>query len=102
MEDDDEKPPSRGTLRFKHRHPVELKGPDGIHMVHGSTGTLLASDLNSLPEDDQKVLVRSLETLNTDCGSYTDRNTRTESAKSTPLHKMKERVRDIPLEITEL
>ncbi|XP_078284733.1 cadherin-23 [Rhinoraja longicauda] len=102
MEDDDEKPPSRGTLRFKHRHPVELKGPDGIHMVHGSTGTLLASDLNSLPEDDQKVLVRSLETLNTESGSYTDRNTRTESAKSTPLHKMKERVRDIPLEITEL
>ncbi|XP_032868636.1 cadherin-23 isoform X2 [Amblyraja radiata] len=102
MEDEDEKPPSRGTLRFKHRHPVELKGPDGIHMVHGSTGTLLASDLNSLPEDDQKVLVRSLETLNTECGSYTDRNTRTESAKSTPLHKMKERVRDIPLEITEL
>ncbi|XP_072881460.1 cadherin-23 [Hemitrygon akajei] len=102
MEDDDEKPPSRGTLRFKHRHPVELRGPDGIHMVHGSTGTLLASDLNSLPEDDQKVLVRSLETLNTESGSYTDRNARTESAKSTPMHKMKERVRDIPLEITEL
>ncbi|XP_069741657.1 cadherin-23 isoform X3 [Narcine bancroftii] len=102
VEDDEEKLPSRGTLRFKHRHPVELKGPDGIHMVHGSTGTLLASDLNSLPEDDQKVLVRSLETLNTESGSYTDRNARTESAKSTPLHKMKERVRDIPLEITEL
>uniref|UniRef100_UPI00398F0386 cadherin-23 n=1 Tax=Pristiophorus japonicus TaxID=55135 RepID=UPI00398F0386 len=102
MEDDDEKPPSRGTLRFKHRHPVELKGPDGIHVVHGSTGTLLASDLNSLPEDDQRVLVRSLETLNTDSGSYTDRNARTESAKSTPLHKAKERLMDIPLEITEL
>ncbi|XP_067828518.1 cadherin-23-like isoform X2 [Heptranchias perlo] len=102
MEDDDEKPPSRGTLRFKHRHPVELKGPDGIHVVHGSTGTLLASDLNSLPEDDQKVLVRSLETLNTESGSYTDRNARTESAKSTPLHKVSERVMDVPLEITEL
>ncbi|XP_078387064.1 cadherin-23 [Cetorhinus maximus] len=102
MEDDDEKPPSRGTLRFKHRHPVELKGPDGIHVVHGSTGTLLASDLNSLPEDDQRVLVRSLETLNTESGSYVDRNAKTESAKSTPLHKAKERVMEIPLEITEL
>ncbi|XP_067876522.1 cadherin-23 isoform X3 [Heterodontus francisci] len=102
MEDDDEKPPSRGTLRFKHRHPVELKGSDGIHVVHGSTGTLLASDLNSLPEDDQRVLVRSLETLNTESGSYVDRNAKTESAKSTPLHKAKERVMEIPLEITEL
>ncbi|XP_072347528.1 cadherin-23 isoform X2 [Scyliorhinus torazame] len=102
MEDEDEKPPSRGTLRFKHRHPVELKGPDGIHVVHGSTGTLLASDLNSLPEDDQRVLVRSLETLNTESGSYGDRNAKTESAKSTPLHKAKERVMEIPLEITEL
>ncbi|XP_060710121.1 cadherin-23 [Hemiscyllium ocellatum] len=102
MEDEEEKPPSRGTLKFKHRHPVELKGPDGIHVVHGSTGTLLASDLNSLPEDDQRVLVRSLETLNTESGSYVDRNARTESAKSTPLHKARERVMEIPLEITEL
>ncbi|GCC18062.1 hypothetical protein chiPu_0017781 [Chiloscyllium punctatum] len=102
MEDEEEKPPSRGTLKFKHRHPVELKGPDGIHVVHGSTGTLLASDLNSLPEDDQRVLVRSLETLNTESGSYLDRNARTESAKSTPLHKARERVMEIPLEITEL
>uniref|UniRef100_A0A4W3GSP8 Cadherin-23 n=1 Tax=Callorhinchus milii TaxID=7868 RepID=A0A4W3GSP8_CALMI len=102
MDEDDEKPMSRGTLRLKHRHPVEFKGPDGIHVVHGSTGTLLASDLNSLPEDDQKVLVRSLETLNTDSGSYNDRNARTESAKSTPMHKIKETIMDAPLEITEL
>ncbi|KFO85328.1 Cadherin-23, partial [Buceros rhinoceros silvestris] len=84
------------------RLPVELKGPDGIHVVHGSTGTLLASDLNSLPEDDQKVLGRSLETLTADCGGYSDHNARTESAKSTPLHKMREVIMESPLEITEL
>ncbi|XP_014114745.1 PREDICTED: cadherin-23 [Pseudopodoces humilis] len=94
--------PSQGSLRFRHKQPVELKGPDGIHVVHGSTGTLLASDLNSLPEDDQKVLGRSLETLTADCGGYSDHNARTESAKSTPLHKMREVIMESPLEITEL
>ncbi|XP_015721901.1 cadherin-23 isoform X5 [Coturnix japonica] len=101
LEEDEERSPSQGSLRFRHKQPVELKGPDGIHVVHGSTGTLLASDLNSLPEDDQKVLGRSLETLTADCGAY-DHNARTESAKSTPLHKMREVIMESPLEITEL
>ncbi|XP_072726843.1 cadherin-23-like isoform X2 [Ciconia boyciana] len=101
-EEEEEHSPSQGSLRFRHKQPVELKGPDGIHVVHGSTGTLLASDLNSLPEDDQKVLGRSLETLTADCGSYSDHNARTESAKSTPLHKMREVIMESPLEITEL
>ncbi|NXN93926.1 CAD23 protein, partial [Rhinopomastus cyanomelas] len=103
LEDEDEdRSPGQGSLRFRHKQPVELKGPDGIHVVHGSTGTLLASDLNSLPEDDQKVLGRSLETLTADCGGYSDHNARTESAKSTPLHKMREVIMESPLEITEL
>ncbi|XP_040418741.1 cadherin-23 isoform X5 [Cygnus olor] len=102
LEEEEERSPSQGSLRFRHKQPVELKGPDGIHVVHGSTGTLLASDLNSLPEDDQKVLGRSLETLNADCGGYGDHNARTESAKSTPLHKMREVIMESPLEITEL
>ncbi|XP_015489017.1 cadherin-23 isoform X2 [Parus major] len=103
LEDEEgERSPSQGSLRFRHKQPVELKGPDGIHVVHGSTGTLLASDLNSLPEDDQKVLGRSLETLTADCGGYSDHNARTESAKSTPLHKMREVIMESPLEITEL
>ncbi|NXD82339.1 CAD23 protein, partial [Halcyon senegalensis] len=101
-EEEEERSPSQGSLRFQHKQPVELKGPDGIHVVHGSTGTLLASDLNSLPEDDQKVLGRSLETLTADCGGYSDHNARTESAKSTPLHKMREVIMESPLEITEL
>ncbi|NWU98686.1 CAD23 protein, partial [Upupa epops] len=101
-EEDEECSPGQGSLRFQHKQPVELKGPDGIHVVHGSTGTLLASDLNSLPEDDQKVLGRSLETLTADCGGYSDHNARTESAKSTPLHKMREVIMESPLEITEL
>ncbi|KFQ25395.1 Cadherin-23, partial [Merops nubicus] len=100
--EEEEDSPSQGSLRFRHKQPVELKGPDGIHVVHGSTGTLLASDLNSLPEDDQKVLGRSLDTLTADCGSYSDHNARTESAKSTPLHKMREVIMESPLEITEL
>ncbi|KAG7268020.1 hypothetical protein CRUP_021201 [Coryphaenoides rupestris] len=78
----------RGTLRFKHKLPVEMRGPEGVHVVHGSTGTLLTSDLNSLPEDDQRVLARSLETLNASDGGG-ERNARTESAKSTPLHRNK-------------
>ncbi|NXS05780.1 CAD23 protein, partial [Oxylabes madagascariensis] len=101
-DEEEERSPSQGSLRFRHKQPVELKGPDGIHVVHGSTGTLLASDLNSLPEDDQKVLARSLETLTADCGGYSDHNARTESAKSTPLHKMREVIMESPLEITEL
>ncbi|CAG04741.1 unnamed protein product [Tetraodon nigroviridis] len=28
----------RGTLRFKHKLPVELKGPEGVHVVHGQHG----------------------------------------------------------------
>uniref|UniRef100_A0A8C3N8H9 Cadherin-23 n=1 Tax=Geospiza parvula TaxID=87175 RepID=A0A8C3N8H9_GEOPR len=101
-DEEEERSPGQGSLRFRHKQPVELKGPDGIHVVHGSTGTLLASDLNSLPEDDQKVLGRSLETLTADCGGYSDHNARTESAKSTPLHKMREVIMESPLEITEL
>ncbi|NXV10557.1 CAD23 protein, partial [Cettia cetti] len=101
-DEEEERSPSQGSLRFRHKQPVELKGPDGIHVVHGSTGTLLASDLNSLPEDDQKVLARSLETLTADCGGYSDHNARTESAKSTPLHKLREVIMESPLEITEL
>ncbi|XP_044516180.1 cadherin-23 [Gracilinanus agilis] len=92
----------QGSLRFRHKQPIELKGPDGIHVVHGSTGTLLAADLNSLPEDDQKVLGRSLETLTAEAGAYSERNARTESAKSTPMHKMREVIMESPLEITEL
>ncbi|TRY86763.1 hypothetical protein DNTS_008300 [Danionella cerebrum] len=94
----------RGTLRFKHKLPMELKGPDGVHAVHGSTGTLLTSDLNSLPEDDQRALARSLEALHADGGVYAERNARTESAKSTPLHKNKgsDSLSESPLEITEL
>ncbi|RXM29770.1 Cadherin-23 [Acipenser ruthenus] len=105
-DEEEERSPGRGgTLRFKHKLPVEFKGPDGIHTVHGSTGTLLTSDLNSLPEDDQKALVRSLEALHSESGPYSERNARTESAKSTPLHKAKEGISGIsgsPLEITEL
>uniref|UniRef100_A0A3Q3WPX5 Cadherin-23 n=1 Tax=Mola mola TaxID=94237 RepID=A0A3Q3WPX5_MOLML len=94
----------RGTLRFKHKLPVELKGPEGVHVVHGSTGTLLTSDLNSLPEDDQRALARSLEALNADGGLYSERNARTESAKSTPMHRHKDGdvLSESPLEITEL
>ncbi|NXE47806.1 CAD23 protein, partial [Casuarius casuarius] len=102
LDEDEEHSPGQGSLRFRHKQPVELKGPDGIHVVHGSTGTLLTSDLNSLPEDDQKGLGRSLETLAADCGGYSDHNARTESAKSTPLHKMREVIMESPLEITEL
>uniref|UniRef100_A0A673BQ12 Cadherin-23 n=1 Tax=Sphaeramia orbicularis TaxID=375764 RepID=A0A673BQ12_9TELE len=93
-----------GPLRFKHKLPVELKGPEGVHVVHGSTGTLLTSDLNSLPEDDQRALARSLEALNADGGLYSERNARTESAKSTPLHRHKDgdALSESPLEITEL
>uniref|UniRef100_A0AAY4DS48 Cadherin-23 n=1 Tax=Denticeps clupeoides TaxID=299321 RepID=A0AAY4DS48_9TELE len=94
----------RGTLRFKHKLPVELRGPDGVHVVHGSTGTLLNSDLNSLPEDDQRALGRSLEALHSDPGLYAERIARTESAKSTPLHRNKgsDTLLESPLEITEL
>ncbi|XP_056147700.1 cadherin-23 [Lampris incognitus] len=94
----------RGTLRFKHKLPMELRGPEGVHVVHGSTGTLLTSDLNSLPEDDQRALARSLEALNADGGLYSERNARTESAKSTPLHRNKDgdTLSESPLEITEL
>ncbi|XP_036431204.1 cadherin-23-like [Colossoma macropomum] len=104
-DDDDERigvGGGRGTLRFKHKHPVELRGPDGVHVVHGSTGTLLTSDLNSLPEDDQRALARSLEALHADGGLYAERNARTESAKSTPMHRNKGTLSESPLEITEL
>ncbi|XP_062375049.1 cadherin-23 [Sardina pilchardus] len=108
-EDDDERLGGGvrgGTLRFKHKHPVELRGPEGVHVVHGSTGTLLTSDLNSLPEDDQRALARSLEALNGDGGLYAERNARTESAKSTPLHRHKDGhghgLAESPLEVTEL
>ncbi|XP_016085598.1 cadherin-23 [Sinocyclocheilus grahami] len=105
-EDDDERVGvgGRGTLRFKHKLPIELRGPDGVHAVHGSTGTLLTSDLNSLPEDDQRALARSLEALHADGGLYAERNARTESAKSTPLHRNKgsHTLSESPLEITEL
>ncbi|XP_031679104.1 cadherin-23 isoform X1 [Oncorhynchus kisutch] len=93
---------SWGTLRFRHKLPGEMRGPDG---VHSSTGTLLTSDLNSLPEDDQRALAGSTEALNiTDGGLYAERNTRTESAKSTPLHRNKDTdtLTESPLEITEL
>lgn len=98
-----------GTLRFKHKHPVELRGSEGVHVTHGSTGTLLTSDLNSLPEDDQRALARSLEALDADGALYAaERNARTESAKSTPMHRHKESVGsslrggESPLEVTEL
>ncbi|XP_057704908.1 cadherin-23 isoform X1 [Corythoichthys intestinalis] len=106
LDDDDERLSlggGRGTLRLKHKLPMELKGPEGVHVVHGSTGTLLTSDLNSLPEDDQRALARSLEALNADGGLYSERNARTESAKSTPMHRHKDgELSESPLEITEL
>ncbi|CAH2321279.1 cadherin-23 isoform X2 [Pelobates cultripes] len=102
LDDDEDQSPMHGSLRFKHKQPIELKGPDGIHVVHGSTGTLLTSDINSLPEDDQRGLGRSLETLHTDNGILYDRNARTESAKSTPMHKLRDTIVESPLEITEL
>ncbi|KAM4636899.1 cadherin-23 [Discoglossus pictus] len=102
LDEDEEQSPRQGSLRFRHKQPIELRGPDGIHVVHGSTGTLLTSDINSLPEEDQKGLGRSLETLNTDSGVFNDRNARTESAKSTPMHKMRDTIVESPLEITEL
>ncbi|XP_075697796.1 cadherin-23 isoform X1 [Rhinoderma darwinii] len=102
LDEDDDQSPRHGSLRFKHKHPVEIKGPDGIHVVHGSTGTLLTSDMNSLPEDDQKGIGRSLETLNTDNCVFNDRNARTESAKSTPMHKLRDTIMENPIEITEL
>ncbi|XP_039727992.1 cadherin-23 isoform X4 [Pteropus medius] len=101
-EEPGEHSPGQGSLRFCHKPPTELKGPDGIHVVHGSTGTLLATDLNSLPEDDQKGLGRSLETLTAAEASAFERNARTESAKSTPLHKLRDVIMESPLEITEL
>lgn len=101
LEEPGECSPGQGSLRFC-KPPPELKGPDGIHMVHGSTGTLLATDLNSLPEDDQKGLGRSLETLTAAEASAFERNARTESAKSTPLHKLRDVIMESPLEITEL
>ncbi|CAK6436391.1 unnamed protein product [Pipistrellus nathusii] len=101
LEEPGERSPGQGSLRFC-KPPPELKGPDGIHMVHGSTGTLLATDLNSLPEDDQKGLGRSLETLTAAEASAFERNARTESAKSTPLHKLRDVIMESPLEITEL
>lgn len=101
-EEPGERSPGQGSLRFYHKPPTELKGPDGIHVMHGSTGTLLATDLNSLPEDDQKGLGRSLETLTTAEASAFERNARTESAKSTPLHKLRDVIMESPLEITEL
>ncbi|VFV20957.1 cadherin 23 [Lynx pardinus] len=101
-EEPGEHSPGQGSLHFRHKPPTELKGPDGIHAVHGSTGTLLATDLNSLPEDDQKGLGRSLETLTTAEASAFERNARTESAKSTPLHKLRDVILESPLEITEL
>ncbi|XP_049711738.1 cadherin-23 isoform X2 [Elephas maximus indicus] len=101
-EEPGERSPGQGSLRFRHKPPMEFKGPDGIHVVHGSTGTLLATDLNSLPEDDQKGLGRSLETLTAAEASAFERNARTESAKSTPLHKLRDVIMESPLEITEL
>ncbi|XP_045882688.1 cadherin-23 isoform X2 [Meles meles] len=101
-EEPGEHSPGQGSLRFRHKLPTELKGPDSIHMVHGSTGTLLATDLNSLPEDDQKGLGRSLETLTATEASAFEHNARTESAKSTPLHKLRDVILESPLEITEL
>lgn len=101
-EEPGERSPGQGSLRFCHKPPPELKGPDGIHLVHGSTGTLLATDLNSLPEDDQKGLGRSLETLTAAEASAFERNARTESAKSTPLHRLRDVIMESPLEITEL
>ncbi|CAL8258339.1 unnamed protein product [Lota lota] len=95
----------RGTLRLKHKLPLEMRGPEGVHVVHGSTGTLLTSDLNSLPEDDRRAPARSLEALNADGAVYAERNARTESAKSTPLHRSKKGVHPLsgdPLEVTEL
>ncbi|XP_021060781.1 cadherin-23 isoform X3 [Mus pahari] len=94
--------PGQGSLRFRHKPPTGFKGQDGIHTVHGSTGTLLATDLNSLPEDDQKGLDRSLETLTASEATAFERNARTESAKSTPLHKLRDVIMESPLEITEL
>uniref|UniRef100_A0A4W4GSM4 Cadherin-23 n=1 Tax=Electrophorus electricus TaxID=8005 RepID=A0A4W4GSM4_ELEEL len=87
-----------GTLRFRHKQPLELRGPGGVHVTHGSTGTLLTADLNSLPEDDQRALARSLEAL------HAERDGRTESAKSTPqhLHKGSDAISGSPLEVTEL
>ncbi|KAM9327300.1 cadherin-23 [Gastrophryne carolinensis] len=102
LDEDEDHSPRHGSLRFKHKQPIELKGPDGIHVVHGSTGTLLTSDINSLPEEDQRGLGRSLETLSTDNYIFNDRNARTESAKSTPMHKFRDTIEESPLEITEL
>ncbi|KAJ3610698.1 hypothetical protein NHX12_022790 [Muraenolepis orangiensis] len=99
-EDEERMSVGQGTLRFKHKLPVEMRGPEGVHAVHGSTGTLLTSDLNSLPEDDQRAVARSLEVLNADGTSYGEHNSRTESAKSTPLHRPK--LAHSPLEVTEL
>lgn len=101
LEEPGERSPGQGSLRFC-TPPPELKGPNGTHVVHGSTGTLLATDLNSLPEDDQKGLGRSLETLTAAEASAFERNARTESAKSTPLHKLRDVIMESPLEITEL
>ncbi|XP_058154971.1 cadherin-23 isoform X1 [Dasypus novemcinctus] len=101
-EEPGERSPGQGSLRFRHKPPLELKGPDVMAAAHGSTGTLLATDLNSLPEDDQKGLGRSLETLTAAEASAFERNARTESAKSTPLHKLRDVIMESPLEITEL
>ncbi|XP_049645214.1 cadherin-23 [Suncus etruscus] len=90
--------PGQGSLHFRQKSPMELRGPMG----HGSSRTLLPTDLNSLPEDDQKGLGRSLETLTAAEANALERNARTESAKSTPLHKLRDVIMESPLEITEL
>ncbi|KAK2093288.1 Cadherin-23 [Saguinus oedipus] len=92
----------QGCLCFCHKLSGELKGPDRIHMVHGSMGTLLATNLNSLPEDDQKGLDHSPEMLTTAEATALECNTRTESAKSIPLHKLHDVIMENPLEIMEL
>ncbi|KAK2081220.1 Cadherin-23 [Saguinus oedipus] len=92
----------QGCLCFCHKLSGELKGPDRIHMVHGSMGTLLATNLNSLPEDDQKSLDHSLEMLTTAEATALECNTLTESAKSIPLHKLHDVIMESPLEIMEL
>ena len=49
-------------------------------------------------------MARSLEALNGDGGLYAERNARTESAKSTPMHRHKgsQGLAESPLEVTEL
>uniref|UniRef100_A0A8C4RAT2 Cadherin-related 23 n=1 Tax=Eptatretus burgeri TaxID=7764 RepID=A0A8C4RAT2_EPTBU len=74
--------PLPGSLRLRHRPPTELTpGPEGVRVMHGSTGIFVPSDVSSLPEDDQRPVVS---------GRERGTNTATESAQCSPARRLDE------------